>query len=367
MTTSESKLTDLQDPSVHYLILHRSGTSNHFWKSRRELAAVIVFVLPIIILGATLLDGTIWLSEGRGLSNHHGFWIIFVTTPGLILLCGALLDRFMKLLHEPETYLTATVSSAQLAGLQQLARDEVDGLCLKSRARYVLFLCVIVGLSYFILNIVQTWEPSGTYGHDVFDAWTHRTGYFATKAYLLPVFTVVYPIAIFVALHITLSMVHLLFYLCENDVLEISYFHQDNCGGTSCFGELNLFVMGIYTLLFAVLAGMWLTHDRTYFVTQSALLFCSVATTFQSVAAVWAIHKFVSNKKRARLVELTQKLNDDLRASLVLNTTFRNELLVARNHVAAIHTFPYAQKMGVAVAAFRFAPAVVAIIGFAVK
>ena len=335
--------------------------------SRRELAAVIVLALPILILCATWVDGTIRMLEGKGLANHHGFWIIFVSTPGIILLCGALLDRFMKLLREPEGYLTATASPSQLAGLQEIAHKQVEGLCLRTRARYLLFLFVFVGLVYFIINIVQTWQPFGTYGHVVFDAWAHRTGYFATKVYLLPVFTVVYPVAIFVSLHVTLSMVLLLLYLCNNDVLEISYFHQDNCGGTSCFGEVNVFIMGTYALLFAVLAGMRLTHDRTYFVTQSALIFCSVATTFQSVAAVWAIHKFVSNKKRARLAELTQKLNDGLRASLVLNETFRDELLVARNHVAAIHTFPYAPKMNVAVAAFRFAPAVVAILGFMMK
>src|SRR5438270_4749153 len=277
-------------PSECYLLLGCSRKSRDFWSSPRDLAALAFLLLPLFIRLATQIDGTFALAgEAKGFKQHHGFWIIFATTPALLLLAGALLDRFVKILQTPGDYLSAKASREQFKELQDLAKREIDGLCLRSDARFALYFGVIVGLMYFIINILKTWAPTDTYGHDVFDAWAHTTGYFVTKLYLLPVFVLVYPACIFIAAHTTVSMVRVLRYLCSNEVLEISYFHEDNCGGTSCFGEINLFVMAIYALLIAVLVGMWFTHERIYFVTRSALVFCSIATTMQSVAAVWAI------------------------------------------------------------------------------
>lgn len=370
MTSDAQVPEDPSVPSDCYILLGKSRTSTDFWASPRDLAAIVLLVFPLLILAATWIDGTCSLDgDAKGFRQHHGFWIIFVTTPALVLLAGALLDRFVKILREPHAYLSAAASETQLEELRAIAKREIDGLCLRTNGRFILYFGIIVGLIYFFINVVKTWDPSETYGHDVFDAWAHTTGYFTTKIYLLPVFVLVYPISIFIAAHVTMSMVRLLRYLCNNDVLEISYFHEDNCGGTSCFGEVNLLVMGIYALLIAVLVGMWFTHERIYFVTRSGLVFCSLATTLQSVVAVWAIHQFVSSKKKACLAELTEKLNGDLQTSLTVNSNnkFRSELLAARNHIAGIYTFPYAKRVALAVNTIRFAPVAIAIFSFATK
>jgi hypothetical protein len=359
MTTEAETTSAFVAPSDCYLCLGRSKTSRDFWSSSRDVSALALFLLPLLILIATWTDGTFGIDGGTGFKQHHGFWVIFVTTPGLIFLTGSLLDRFVEILSKPGEYLSDRATDVQRSELTNLVGEELQSLRLRGSLRYVLYFGVVVGLAYFIINVVKTWGPRGTYGHDVFDAWSHSAGYLTTKLYLLPVFLLVYPVAIFVAAHVTWSMVRVLRYLCNNDVLEISYFHEDDCGGTSCFGEVNLFVMAIYTLLFAVLVGMMETHDRTYFVTRSGLIFCSVAITVQSVAGVWAIHSFVRRKKRARLREITKRLDDDLN-----NNTFRHDLLAARNHVRGIHTFPYAAKVALAVNALRLAPAVIAIVSF---
>jgi hypothetical protein len=354
-------------PSACYVCLGRSPEKRDFWSSPRDLSAVVLLVLPLLILLSTWIDGTISIDGGKGFSQHHGFWVIFVTTPGLILLSGTLLDRFVKILSNPGEYLSDRATAAQRSAFDAIVEEELQSLRLQSPLRYALYFGVLVGLCYFIINVIKTWRPQGTYGHDVFDAWQHLAGYLTTKCYLLPVFLLVYPVAIFVAFHVTWSMVRVLRYLCNNDVLEISYFHEDDCGGTSCFGEINLFVMAIYTLLFAVLLGMLETHDRTYFVTRSGAIFCSVAITVQSVAAVWAIHAFVRKKKQARLREITKRLDEDLESSLKHYDSFRNDLLAARNHVHGIHTFPYAAKVALAVNGLRFAPAAIAIISFVTR
>lgn len=346
-------------PSDFYICLRRSKTSANFWLSSRDITAVALFGLPLLILLATWTDGTFRIDGGTGFMQHHGFWIVFGTTPGLVLVSGSLLDRFVEILSKPGEYLNDRATDAQRLQLEKIVDEEINSLCLRGRFRHVLSFGVVVGLLYYVINVVKTWRPHGTYGHDVFDAWSHSAGYLTTKLYLLPVFLIVYPVSIAIAAHVTWSMVRVLRYLCENDVLEISYFHEDGCGGTSCFGEINLYIMGIYTLLFAVLLGMIETHDRTYFVTRSALIFCSIAITVQSVAGVWAIHSFVRRKKRARLRDITKRLDSDLE-----NDKLCHGLLAARNHVHGIHTFPYAAKVTLAVNALRLAPAAIAIVSF---
>jgi hypothetical protein len=112
------------------------------------------------------------------------------------------------------------------------------------------------------------------------------------------------------------------------------------------------------------MAGMMLTHERTYFVMRSALIFCTIATTAQSLSAVWAIHSFISLKKKTRLKEIAAKLDTDFQLALANDAHFRNDLLAARNHIQAISTFPYAARIVVLVNAIRFAPVIIAIITF---
>jgi hypothetical protein len=366
MVSAAERRKALPSPSDGYVCLRRPSGNSDFWHSPRDVAALIFLLLPLAVLAATCTDGTFSMQgSAKGLAQHRGFWIIFVTTPGLIALTGALLDRFVAILEAPGEYLSVRATDTQRAKFSQMLIETIESLSLRTRSRYVLYFGVIVGLSYFVINVIKTWNPYDTYGHDVFDAWAHQSGFFVTKLYLLPIFLLVYPISIFVTAHVSWSMVQLLRYLCDNDVLEISYFHEDNCGGTSCFGEINMMVMVVYTLLFAVLLGMLLTHSRTYFVTSSGLLFCSVAISVQSISAVWAIHAFVRKKKFARLREITKKLDDDLTDSLENDKTFRSNLLGIRNHVQGMSTFPYAANVALAVNALRLAPVLTGVFTFA--
>lgn len=352
-------------PSSAYPFLAGSPHSGHFWQSSRSVATLLSLAAPLLLLVATQGDGTFSMRGGaKGFSQHYGFWVIFITTPAIILLTGHLLDRFVEVLRRPEDYVSTGADATQIKQLHALVEAEVQSLCLRAKSRFILYFMVVVGLMYYILNVIKTYAPYGTYGHDVFDSWSHPAGYLFTKAYLLPVFIAVYPIALFVAIHVTFSMVRVLRFLCKNDILQISFFHEDNCGGTSCFGDINALVMGMYALLISVLAGMFLTHERTYFVMQSGLVFCSVACILQSIWGVWAIHAFVRTKKQVCLQEITKRLNRKLSASLDSSDDFHDDLLAARNHIATIHTFPYATRVAFLVNSLRFAPGAVALITF---
>ena len=352
-------------PSESYGCLNGNQTTSDFWRSPRDLATLVLLLLPLLVFAATLVDGTYSMQgESKGFAQHYGFWAIFATTPALLRLAGHMLDRYVSILSKPDGYLSDRATPDQRAEFDRIVGEHINSLALNSRLRYVLYFGMCVGLAFYIINIHETWDPYPTYGHDVFDAWRHKAGYFLTKLYLLPVFVYAYPVAIFIAAQVTWSMYVVLRFLCEKEVLEISFFHEDNCGGTSCFGEVNLLVMTTSAFLFVVLIGMFITHDRTYFVTRSGLVFCSIVMIVESLASVWAIHSFVKKKKQARLSIITKSLDEDLDDSLKNKSTFRNDLLAARNHVHGIHTFPYAARMLVVVNGLRFAPAVIAIATF---
>src|SRR5688572_26531218 len=120
MTSEASRPRGEATPSDFYVLLRRPSVPGDFWASPRDMAALLFLALPLVILLATLFDGTYSIADGKGWSQHHGFWAIFITTPALVLLSGALLDRFMKVLNAPNDYLTAAITDAQLSELQTL-------------------------------------------------------------------------------------------------------------------------------------------------------------------------------------------------------------------------------------------------------
>lgn len=324
--------------------------------SPRSLTAVMFALYPAVIYFACLINGTLEIDGGKGLSHHYGYWVIFITTPLIVMLSGYLLDKFVDLVGSYKKYINPDANQADLEKLRRIIADEVKSLCLQSRLRYLLYFGVLVGFFYFEINAVETYDPYPTYGHDVFDSWSHPLSCWLAKLYLLPIFIWLYPVAIFLALHVTLSMVKILKFSCDQDLLAVSFFHQDNCGGMSPFGYINFLIMVIYILFLSVLCGMFLTHQRTYFVMISALTFCSVVPMIQSFLAVGAIYAMVKKKKLLLLDELGALLDQSLRDVIEGKEGFRSELVTLRKQVISTHAFPYGRNVHLIVSAIRFAP-----------
>jgi hypothetical protein len=247
--------------------------------------------------------------------------------------------------------------------LQRLIQRHVKSLSLRSETAWILLFIMVVLLLCWVLNIVKTISPVDTYGHDVFDGYSHRYSFYAAKAYVLIVFTLVYSMALFVSLHVTISLISILKFLCRNEILLINFFHADNCGGTARFGNINLIILAIYGNFFAIIYAMYQTHRQTYLVMTVSLVSCSVVAGIQSIAAVYYIHKAVAQKRRECIEEVVARLNECLAPSLQ-GQKFPNDLLAFRNHLIGIHTFPYAPGALLAVNVIRFAPALLAVISF---
>lgn len=330
---------------------------------RFVLAATLIF--PILIAGGCWLDGTLVMADpAKGLRQHYGYWALFVTAPIVIYLAAYLFDTFSTSVRKTDGYCTGLTRETN-AQLERLIKRHLQSLSLHYRTVWILVFIVFVAFSLWLLNIVNTISPAGTYLHDVFDAYHHTFGFYTTKAYLLVVF-VAYGTAIFVALHVTYSMISILKFLRGKSALAVNFFHSDNCGGTSQFGNINLIILTTYANFFAVICAMYLTHRHTYLVMTGSLIACSILAVVQSIGAVWFIHKTVALKKRETIEAVTAKLNAQF-ASSVQGEHFREDQLAFRNHLMGIRTFPYAAGALIAVNVIRFAPAALAIVGYVKK
>jgi hypothetical protein len=348
---------------------HAVPNGKDFWHSRAyRRACLLISLFPILIGIACWIDGTWRMADsGKGLSQHYGFWMIFLTTPVIVLLTTHLLDAFLKVIQKVDDY-CVDMTDQMRGRVDKLVKRHTKSLLLRSRSAWVLGFVVLVLLFWWLFNIVKTISPFETYHHDVFDSYAHPFGFYVTKIYTLLVFTLVYAVAIFVALHVTASMISILKYLNRNNILRINLFHEDNCGGTSKFGNINLLILSIYANFFAVMCAMYMTHRTTYPAMIASLIACSVLAIAQSVVAVYYIHKTVAKKKRECIEAMTSRLSQQFAASLSRdNERFPNDLLAFRNQLIEVHTFPYAAGALAAVNMIRFAPVAIAVVSYFVS
>ena len=301
--------------------------------------------------------------HGKGLSQHYGYWVIFVSTPVILFLTFYLMDAFLKAIRDIDVY-SSDMTDEMRARLDRLVQRHIQSLSLQASSIWVFVFLVIILIFWWLFNVIKTISPIETYRHDVFDAYAHPFGFYTAKIYTLLVFTLVYSFAVFVALHITVSMISILKFLSRNDILRINLFHADNCGGTSKFGNINLMILGIYSNFFAIFYAMYLTHRQTYLAMIVGLLACSFLAIAQSVAAVYYIHKTVAKKKRECIEITAVRLNQQFALSLDAGDKFPSDLLAIRNHLVEVHTYPYASGALVAVNIFRFAPAIIAVMSY---
>jgi hypothetical protein len=300
------------------------------------------------------------LPPAVGFSQHYGFFTIFAITPFVLLLSGFALETFVATIRDVDAYCT-TSSEQTRSWVSRLSETHVERLSLRRSGTLWIFVGVLVFfLLWCVYNIVATIDPRPTYKHDVFDALPHIYGFVAAKLYVVVAIAGVWAVAIFVCLHVTLSMVSLLRFLSRHDALRVNLFHRDNCGGTSNFGNVNLAITATYVCLLGVVVAMILTHHVTYAVVNAGLAGCIALTFAQSFGAVLSIHKVLRKNKIRCLDEIAAAINRKLYASPGQATSFPTDLLSYRTHVLSLHTYPYARGAIAAVNALRFLPVIAA-------
>src|SRR5438270_1030915 len=230
----------------------------------RSVYVGIALIFPVLIAFGSWLDST-WRMSGtdKGFTQYYGFWAIFATTPVILVLTSYLFDYFSAVIQRPETY-CANLTPATRHRIDQLIERHIKSLSLGSRSAWILVFLIIILLYWWLFNINHTISPvpKQIFNHDVFDSSEHHFGFYITRAYVFFMFVFVYCPAIFIALHITASMISILKLLCDDDMLLINLFHPDNCGGTSSFGKINLLILSIYGIFFLIIYAMYMTHGQ---------------------------------------------------------------------------------------------------------
>ncbi|MEA2237241.1 MAG: hypothetical protein QOC81_1965 [Thermoanaerobaculia bacterium] len=350
----------------NYFILDGSPVGHLRLVSRRLIAVLIYLLLPCAMGIAARWDHTWKLpGEDKGFSQHFGYWVLFLTTPVVLLLTAHLLETFTATISGLDV-LYVRASEELRRKTEKLIARHLDHLSLRTIPAISLSaFFALVMLFFCIVNVINTSSPDAvrhTYGHDSYDALPHVLSFYVGKIYLFLVFPVVYAIALAVAFQVTYAMMSILRFLGNNDMLQINLFHEDNCGGTSRFGNANLLIMLIYANFILVRSMMYLTHHTTYFVANAALLGCSVAAAVQSVVAVYSIHRVLVRKKRECIEALGRRLSVDVDTTLRVGGRFSSDILAFRNHVAGLYTYPYARPALAAVNLIRFLPAALVLV-----
>jgi len=346
-------------PTSRYWILDRSRTRVFF--SRRELTLLALLLLQIFMLVGSRIDGAWIIPKGIGFSQHYGFFTIFVITPVILLLSGFILEKFVETLEQVDAYCTTSDAKTR-QWVVRLASNYADRLALRGNSTGFLVGLIVFFFLWCVWNVTQTINPLPTYKHDVFDAWPHRYGFIAAKLYVLVAISIVWAVAVFIALHVTYSMVSLLRFLSRHDALRVNLFHRDNCGGTSCFGDINLAITALYVCLLSVLVAMKLTHGVTYLVMNAGFCGCILLTFVQSFGAVFSIHRVLKKNKIQCLDEIAVAINKRVGQSHGAISPFPSDLLTFRTHVLGLHTFPYARGAIAAVNILRFVPVFAAVV-----
>lgn len=322
--------------------------------------AAVYLALPLVICLASRLDGTWFMSGGgKGLFQHYGMLAIFATTPIIIILTTLALQKFLLAIEELHNY---TLLGTIPPDLKRLVDRHVRSLALCGKSVRLFALFSLIGLLFSVANIVQTLKPITTYGNDVYDAYQYTYGFYSTKLYLCLIWTFAYPAALFIAVHITISLVAILRHMCRHDLLRIDFFHPDNCGGVSIFGSINFLVMSIYANFFAILYALHVTHAaKTYLLVAVAWFGLSFVFIVQSFGAVYHIHKFAAIKRKEALQLIGKTLTEQM-LSLLTERKFSADLIHARNHILGLKTYPYSGPVLALVNAIRYTPAIVALV-----
>jgi len=291
--------------------------------------------------------------DGRGLSIHYGIWAIFVGSPLLVIISSVAYFKFVRTIQDLGHY---TIGSTMPSDLKKIVDKTLASLRLQTWTRYLFYLILLVAWTCWLKNVIQTIHPYDSYGNDVFDSYAHPWGFYSFKLYLAFLWVAVYPVMTYAALHIFASMIYILRYMGKNKLFRLDFFHEDECGGVSVFGEINLLLLSMTFIVLATVIAIKLTHLGNYPTIWGSIIVSFLLLLVQSIAGVYHIHLFVRSKKREVLGAVNVFLNQALMKA-GQSKKFPGDLLALRNHVAAIRSFPYARGVRLFVNILRLSPA----------
>jgi hypothetical protein len=343
------------------------GTHPLFDKeSLPRLSVILAIILvscawPIFAAAASIADGTLWIPDrGRGLLTHYGFQASLVAAPLVLLTTYFAVSYFIRLLRSIDQII---VPDEDLSKVVEIIKPHIDSIFLRKKYAGMLAIFMFVGASIWVFMFRKLDAPWAYWGNDVFNAAYYRYGYVAGNAFFFWLWAIIYPIGIFYALHLTISMEIIVAKLQNNKLLRLKFLHDDECAGMSKFGTLNFIVMLINFWPLATIAAYHFTHRFTYFSLIVGSLAISALFILQSVYGIYCVSRTIKHERKAMLRELDKQITKSMHGSRK-SFAAAGATLQYRDCVMAISSIPYSGSIAAAVNVVRFAPGALAVIKF---
>ncbi|HWM93602.1 MAG TPA: hypothetical protein VN493_22780 [Thermoanaerobaculia bacterium] len=233
---------------------------------------------------------------------------------------------------------------------------------------------IVLGAAVSAVNFLQTSDPVKAFGNYTFDSIKYFWGFLFTRISNTLLYTLVFPILIFEILLITLMLVRLLRAMVDEGALYIDFFNDDDCGGMSAFGFINVLIMLFWVVVFCIILCDFLVQKEVATTLVISAVFCSTLFIVQSVWGVYSIHTCVQSKKTETLAEIEKVLKTITAGELQVNTVLKYimagevpleripPVMQLREVVRSTRTVPYTRNAAIAVNTMRIAPPVMAVI-----
>ena len=315
-----------------------------------------------LIAYAARIDGVDWMEgTGRGLWEHYGYLACYASGPLVALNAYLAYSYFRRLLRDIGQYVDPSVEAGEIA---EILHSHVRSLGLGTRpSKFMLAMFCLVGLLFTIADIAQLNDPMSYWGNDVFNAEAYPFAWIAANSYLLVLWAIVYPVALFYVFHIAISGQIIVARLSKRGMLRLNFLHVDGCGGMARFGNLNLLLMLVYGWMAVAGGFLLITHRSQYLSLTVGGFALSALFLVHSVMGIYSVTRAVRRQRD----DAVSSLNGRIRRMLDGKPqSFAGALatLQYRDRVLAVASFPYARGAAAAVNLLRYGPGLASLANF---
>jgi hypothetical protein len=289
---------------------------------------------------------------GRGLLKHYGYIACVLSGPLVLLNTYYALSYFLRLVGDLDQFLADGVDRE---AARAIAKPHLESILLQGRWKFLLFLFAFIGAAFSVADFVPLDHPTTYWGNDVFNARYYPASWVVANAYLMFLWSIIYPLGLFYVLHLAVSSQLIVIRLMRQRMLRLNFLHIDRCGGMAKFGTLNLLLMLIYFWMALAGLALHLTHRATY----ASLVIGAVAITILFFAhSIFGI-AWVAKAIRTERDGAVESLNDRIRKMMDTDKsrfTAAVATMAYRDRVMAVAVFPYSGSVSYAVNTLRVAP-----------
>jgi hypothetical protein len=213
------------------------------------------------VVAASVFDGTFFESSPvKGLLHHYGILAILITNPLLIISVAAANFQYRR------TLATLPVTADARKNIVRHLRPCRAALLGRGRAHELTYLfLVLFSILCWLINVQQSYDPKTFFGSDVFDSAKHLWGFISVKLLLFVTWVILYPIATFTTLWLTVASKRISTFLLTNKAARhLNVVHPDKSYGLRNLARLHSWLLAQFFIAAMVAFWVTVTHTKIY-------------------------------------------------------------------------------------------------------